>query len=640
MYVSTSQIILSLERLKDLHPFFGYAFFAFKKAKLPIGQTAPISYNAIREMILEPYFKPIESHPGYFNPFKSNKTWVSPKYDTSSLQRIVADTFEDAFIYEKGSGERGWRPDYVEVLQNLVGSLRSSKIPLLDIAVWLYRFDDKIPNETDAVPYLIKKAIREFHLSPEEIDALFLPHGRRAITVSVEAPDLNEVWNIFGWPEGFRDEGGVALEYLNMLDVGPARDLGYFPLERLNIITGDNSLGKTFLLDCAWWSASGAWWNYEAEPRRGSRNQRAEIAYGLATSGGRTIAAEATYNRLDEDWQRPADQHEGIGIYATHSGAFALWDSVRAPNESNLFAQWSSHLVLDRSQVWEGLKRKDTRGRSTQVLNGLIYDWVAWQASEDRYETVLRAFERCLRALSPPESPPLRAGKLATVANDSRDFPTIRMAYGDVPVIYASAGVQRILALAYVLVWHWNEHVLRCAQAKRTPFKRLIVMIDEIEAHLHPRWQRQVLPALLEAVKIVAPSVDVQFHVSTHSPLVLTSVEPLIDGNRDSFHHLALEASDVSISQFEAMKHGTVDAWLESDIFGLSSARSIVSERAIERAKALQLERRPANRDVIETHKRLLAALPDDDPFWVRWLYFAEQRGVEGPSSDSRKSKT
>jgi hypothetical protein len=636
MYVSTSQVILSLERLKDLHPFFGYAFFAFKEARMPVGETAPVSYSVIKEHILERYFHPIESYPGYFNPFKSNKSWVSSRYDSTSLQRIVADTFSDAFIYKKGSGERGWKNDYVDILGSLMAKLKSSRISLLDLTVWLYRDDGNIPNEADAVAYLIRKAIAQFHITPEEAKALFNPHGRRAISVSAEAPDLNEVWNIVGWPDGFRDEGGVTVEHLNLLEVGPATDLGYFPREHLNIVTGDNSLGKTFLLDCVWWSLTGAWWMHEAEPRRSSRSQRAEIAYGLKTSGGRVITAEATYNRLDEDWQRPADQHEGIGIYATHSGAFALWDPVRAPNESNLFAQFSSHLVLNRDQVWEGLKREDNRGRSMQVLNGLIYDWIAWQASDDRYATVLSAFEKCVRALSPPDGPPLRAGRLASLVNDSRDFPTIKMPYGDVPVIYASAGVQRILALAYVLVWHWNEHTLRCAQAKRAPFKRMVVIVDEIEAHLHPRWQRSVLPALLDALQIVAPGVEVQLHISTHSPLVLTSVEPEIDEDRDAIHHLALEGANVSLSEFDVVKHGTVDAWLESDIFGLSSARSIVAEKLIEQAKALQLARRPSQRDVRATHRQLLRALPDDDPFWVRWLYFAEQRGVEGPNDTSR----
>ena len=49
---------------------------------------------------------------------------------------------------------------------------------------------------------------------------------------------------------------------------------------------------------------------------------------------------------------------------------------------------------------------------------------------------------------------------------------------------------------------------------------RAIVLIDDLEAHLHPRWQRTVVPLLREKF----PSC--QFVVTTHSPLVAASADP------------------------------------------------------------------------------------------------------------------
>lgn len=46
-----------------------------------------------------------------------------------------------------------------------------------------------------------------------------------------------------------------------------------------------------------------------------------------------------------------------------------------------------------------------------------------------------------------------------------------------------------------------------------------IVIIDEIDLHLHPKWQRLVLPALMNTFP------NIQFIVTTHSPQVLGSVE-------------------------------------------------------------------------------------------------------------------
>jgi predicted ATP-binding protein involved in virulence len=47
-----------------------------------------------------------------------------------------------------------------------------------------------------------------------------------------------------------------------------------------------------------------------------------------------------------------------------------------------------------------------------------------------------------------------------------------------------------------------------------------VILIDEIDLHLHPKWQRMVVPKLMQ----VFPSC--QFLISTHSPHVITHVEP------------------------------------------------------------------------------------------------------------------
>jgi hypothetical protein len=48
---------------------------------------------------------------------------------------------------------------------------------------------------------------------------------------------------------------------------------------------------------------------------------------------------------------------------------------------------------------------------------------------------------------------------------------------------------------------------------------KAVVMIDEIELHLHPKWQREVLGRLKEVFS------NCQFIVTTHSPMVLGEVE-------------------------------------------------------------------------------------------------------------------
>ncbi len=47
-----------------------------------------------------------------------------------------------------------------------------------------------------------------------------------------------------------------------------------------------------------------------------------------------------------------------------------------------------------------------------------------------------------------------------------------------------------------------------------------VVLIDEIELHLHPKWQRAIVPALTRTFP------NCQFIVTTHSPQVLSEVQP------------------------------------------------------------------------------------------------------------------
>jgi predicted ATP-binding protein involved in virulence len=46
-----------------------------------------------------------------------------------------------------------------------------------------------------------------------------------------------------------------------------------------------------------------------------------------------------------------------------------------------------------------------------------------------------------------------------------------------------------------------------------------LVLVDEIDLHLHPEWQRQIVRSLVETFP------NIQFVVTTHSPIVLTEVE-------------------------------------------------------------------------------------------------------------------
>src|SRR5208282_5352002 len=127
------------------------------------------------------------------------------------------------------------------------------------------------------------------------------------------------------------------------------------------------------------------------------------------------------------------------------------------------------------------------------------------------------------------------------LSGDVRDIPTIVHDYGTIPFLHEAAGIMRIATIAYLLVWTWNEHNILSAQARKPPERNMVVLIDEMEAHLHPKWQRAILPALLDVIRILSEDLRAQIIVSTHSPLVLASVEESFSDETDALFHLEVK---------------------------------------------------------------------------------------------------
>ncbi len=94
-----------------------------------------------------------------------------------------------------------------------------------------------------------------------------------------------------------------------------------------------------------------------------------------------------------------------------------------------------------------------------------------------------------------------------------------------------------------------------------------IVMLDEIEQHLHPRWQRNIVPVL----KNVFPKL--QFIISTHSPLVAANTGKILPEDPESkLFFLSQDDGAVKVSEVEENLTGLNAAQvLSSEAFGYIS---------------------------------------------------------------------
>ena len=162
------------------------------------------------------------------------------------------------------------------------------------------------------------------------------------------------------------------------------------------------------------------------------------------------------------------------------------------------------------------------------------------------------------------------------------------------------------------------------------PSRQVVMLFDEVESHLHPRWQRSILRALRDVGSVLAGDVALQLVISTHSPLVLVSAEPWFDPEQDAWFDLDLDGEPprARLHRRTYKPHGTAGSWLMSDAFHLATDRSLEAEQAILRAKAILRQNDASLEDVMDAHVDLQrATLPDVDRFWVRWNAFVESRG-------------
>lgn len=426
------------------------------------------------------------------------------------------------------------------------------------------------------------------------------------------------------------------IKELHLKRVGPAPAFDITFAERLNLFTGDNGLGKTFLLDIVWWALTGTWAALPAWPQRVEKGETAEIGYHLVGKTGLTKQATTSrYDFLHQMWPRPKARPvmPGVVIYVRVDGSFSVWDPARNYWKSSSTKgvdqpDRPSAYHFSPESIWSGLEEE-----KRVLCNGLIRDWITWQNQPGQTQTSpFKLLASVIEKLSPHPTEWMKPGKPTRVSlEDVRDIPTIVLPYGSIPVTHASAGMKRILGLAYLLVWTWYEHIQASELLNQAPTDSVILLMDEVESHLHPQWQRSILPAIVNVATGLKKKIKTQVIATTHSPLALASLEPDFDEHKDKLYLFAMAEKQVSLAEVPWAKQGDVVGWLTSDLFGLKQARSKDAEAAIEAAEAFmrnETRELPVHLRTKELiHAELARVLAGHDPFWPRWIVRVMEEG-------------
>lgn len=166
-----------------------------------------------------------------------------------------------------------------------------------------------------------------------------------------------------------------------------------------------------------------------------------------------------------------------------------------------------------------------------------------------------------------------------------------------VPFLALSDGYRAFLGWVADLLYHV---CYGCPHGKKLVENAGIVMVDEIDLHLHPKWQMDVIATIAKALP------RMQFIFTSHSPLVAGSLEWM--------NIIALKASPRLVTSAQRLRqriHGLdADQVLLTDFFGLSSTRAAAKEDRLDALtrKAREGDEEAAKQVVLEMSRGMEAA--------------------------------
>jgi predicted ATP-binding protein involved in virulence len=226
--------------------------------------------------------------------------------------------------------------------------------------------------------------------------------------------------------------------------------------------------------------------------------------------------------------------------------------------------------------------------------------------SESREERLLRIFKRALAETLPDElknivkneddividAPKFDEGELKKSIVSIRTFP------GLVPFSNLSLGYQTTMAWVLDLAWRLFSRYPKSRAPLEEP---AVVLVDEIDLHLHPHWQLEIMRKLASVFK------RTQFIATAHSPLMVQSMP------NANFAIVQKDENEVFIvNEPERVKGWRVDQILNSEYFGVTNAWDPETEKLFDERNELMSKARPTAKQKarLKELEKKIAALP------------------------------
>jgi predicted ATPase len=352
-----------------------------------------------------------------------------------------------------------------------------------------------------------------------------------------------------------RDQG--ALLGVHLINIGPFERLDLELDGGWNVLLGDNGVGKSTILRAIALALCGP---------DGKQYARRLVRIGQASGEVILRTKHGTYSTrvFREDVEAEVVTHlrpfeaEGWLPLGFSPLRVLTWERGKGPGSEGSPRPTSADVLP--------LLRGDVDPRMNNVKQWLVnLDYYAKDEAirgetNGPYARLQQDFNQVIKVLLYPMQLEI------CVKDPKAGLVTAITADGEVPVEAVSQGTASLLGWIGVLLQRLHEVYDRDQEPRH---RYALVLLDEIDAHMHPAWQRELVPRLSELFP------NVQFIATTHSPLIVGGMPPaqLFRFARDP----AGKVVEVELEEDSAM--GRSDQVLRGQLFDLSLTLDVATEK-------------------------------------------------------------
>ena len=300
----------------------------------------------------------------------------------------------------------------------------------------------------------------------------------------------------------------MPIKTFRITNAGPFDDITFEFDEHVNVFVGPNNSGKSTALLAL---AEATVYPFEF-PTKFIKDSGSEWKSTL-TDG------QAFEGVLPADIR---EQPDGVGPLP-HIGYSAFVPSLRQSTDYRAKSPSINATEQPDSSTGSGLNAPELRKRRELMPTdaALVSDESVIQKMVDYYADYPRNQSQIYRLLEKiagvaSEITEGYSLEFLRIGEDDRGlFPEFRTLDGDLPLNVLSQGTQSTLQwVAHFLFGHAQYY----DYPENLEDKPGVLIIDEIDVHLHPSWQRRIIPALTNNFP------NLQIFCSTHSPLMLAGL--------------------------------------------------------------------------------------------------------------------